>query len=47
MKYELILDGIMPNLNDYLKGERITIRKDGVNLNEQMNGGKYRLIVNQ
>ena len=29
MKYELILDGIMPNLNDYLHGERIAIRKNG------------------
>lgn len=29
MKYELILDGIMPNLNDYLQGERIAIRKNG------------------
>lgn len=29
MKYELILDGIMPDLNDYLKGERIAIRKNG------------------
>ena len=29
-----------------IQGDRITIRKDGVNLNELMNGGKYRLIVN-
>lgn len=29
MKYELILDGTMPNLNDYLQSERIAIRKNG------------------
>ena len=28
------------------QGERITVRKDNINLNETMNGGKYRLILN-
>ena len=37
------IDNIFTKKN---QGERITIRKDGVNLNEPMNGGKYRLIVN-
>ena len=29
LEYKLVLEGTMPNLNDYLKGERITIRKNG------------------
>lgn len=29
MEYKLVIQGIMPNLNDYLQGERITIRKNG------------------
>ena len=37
------IDNIFTKKN---QGDRITIRKDGVNLNETMNGGKYRLIVN-
>ena len=37
------IDNIFTKKN---QGERVTIRKDGVNLNEVMNGGKYKLIVN-
>ena len=29
MDYDLVLNGTMPNLNDYLHGERIAIRKNG------------------
>lgn len=29
MEYFLVIKGRMPDLNDYLKGERITIRKNG------------------
>lgn len=29
MTYKLIIPGTMPNLNDYLQGERIAIRKNG------------------
>ena len=29
MDYDLVLNGTMPNLNDYLNGERIAIRKNG------------------
>ena len=29
MTYKLVIPGTMPNLNDYLQGERIAIRKNG------------------
>ena len=29
MDYDLVIKGTMPNLNDYLHGERIAIRKNG------------------